>query len=260
VVATKMNPERRRKAMAMARLHDEWVAKYEIDDVRYTPDGADGKNRRSPTREQEWEFVRQARELLGQDPDTGLSRADVVTPPLARTHLEAHLYMDLHPCGCGQSRFDRASSVVELADGELASRYAGDCAGCGSSREFVFRLPARSPLPVDGEIRYGEAEPSQLLDAGEWLWVADRFARAVPAEPHRLPDPDRRRALARLATAVAAMDEVLKFVPPDGTDVPPSAIWTALGGSIYAREVGRFQVARLAAVREAYRASLRLLD
>jgi hypothetical protein len=79
----------------------------------------------------------------------------------------------------------------------------------------------------------------------------------VPAEPHRLPDPDRRQARARLANAVAAIDEVLKFVPRNGADVPSSAIWTALGGSIYTREPGRFLAVRLAAVKEAYRTSLR---
>jgi hypothetical protein len=180
-----------------------------------------------------------------------------VIPPLARTNMEAHLHMDLRPCGCGEAKFDRASSVVELPGGELASRYAGDCARCGSLREFIFRLPQRISSPPAGEIRYGDAEPSQLLDAGEWLWVADSYARAVPAEPHRLPDPDRRQARARLANAVAAIDEVLKFVPRNGADVPSSAIWTALGGSIYTREPGRFLAVRLAAVKEAYRTSLR---
>jgi hypothetical protein len=73
-MAPQVNPERRRKTMELARLHDEWAAKYQIDDADHTPDGADGENRQSPTPEQEWEFVRQAREALGQDPDTGLYR------------------------------------------------------------------------------------------------------------------------------------------------------------------------------------------
>jgi hypothetical protein len=91
--------------------------------------------------------------------------------------------MDLRPCGCGEARFDRASSVVELPGGELASRYAGDCARCGSSRESIFRLPSSASL-------------------------------------------------------------------------------TALDGSIYTREPGRFLAVRLAAVKEAYRTSsaVRLTD
>lgn len=188
-----------------------------------------------------------------------------VDPPLARTSLEAHLYMDLRPCPCGEAGFDRSSSVIVLDDGDLASRYTGSCARCGTAREFVFRLPPAPAGPPEDEredgtgdgIRYGGPEPSQLLDAGEWLWVADRYARAVPADPHRLRDPDRRRARARLAGAVAALDEVLKFVPPAGAQVPATAFWSALGGSVHTREPGRFRVLRLAAVQDAYRASLR---
>jgi hypothetical protein len=180
-----------------------------------------------------------------------------MTPRVARTNHEAHLFMDLHPCGCGETAFDRASSVITLADGGLASRYAGTCARCGARREFVFRLPPRPvPVPAD-EVRYGGTEPSELLDAGEWLWVAERYAGAVPADSHRLPEADRRRARGRLSAAAAALDEVLKFAPPDATFVPPTACWSELGTSVYAREPGRFQAARLAAVRDTYRALAR---
>jgi hypothetical protein len=176
-----------------------------------------------------------------------------MSPPLARTNHEAHLFMDLRPCGCGETAFDRASSIVTLPDGALASRYAGTCARCGGQREFVFGLPAQILAVSAEEMRYGGAEPSQLLDAGEWLWVADRYAQAVPPDPQRLLDADRRRARARLSAAAAALDEVLKFVPADGASVPPAAFWTELGGTVYAREPGRFRVARLAAVRDTYR-------
>jgi hypothetical protein len=180
-----------------------------------------------------------------------------VNPPLARTSLEAHLYMDLRPCSCGNARFDRVSSVVQLPDGDLGSRYAGACAGCGTMREFVFRLPRHVDPAAADEIRYGNAEPSELLDAGEWLWVADRYAKAVPADPHRLPEPDRGQARARLATAAAALDEVLKFVPAGASDVPSTAIWSTQGRRVYGEEPGRFRAARLDAVRTVYRTTLR---
>jgi hypothetical protein len=32
--------------------------------------------------------------------------------PLARTNEEAHLYMDLPPCACGEVAFERTSAVV----------------------------------------------------------------------------------------------------------------------------------------------------
>lgn len=68
------DPERRRKLVELGKLHDEWQAKYEIDDAEYTPNGADGDNRKSPTLEQLWEFEKRAREIFGQDPETGLYR------------------------------------------------------------------------------------------------------------------------------------------------------------------------------------------
>ncbi len=178
--------------------------------------------------------------------------------PLARSNLEAHLYMDLRPCACGDARFERAHSVFGLPGGGLASRYAGPCAGCGTVREFVFSLPPEPPPIPTGEIRYGDDQPSELLDAGEWLWAADLYARAVPPDPHRLPDPERRLARGRLAGAVAAIDEALKFVPPGDDRVPSAAVQSRLGGPLYQREPGRFRVARLTAVRDAYRSALRL--
>lgn len=182
------------------------------------------------------------------------------TPLRARSNLEAHLYMDLRPCGCGEARFDRASSVIELPGGELASRYAGSCARCGTPREFVFALPPQ-PMPVPdpaGDLRYGGDDPSALLDAGEWLWAADAYARAVPPDPHRLAGPDRRRARARLASAAAALDEALKCIPPGHDRVPAADVRSPLGAVLYQREPGRFRRARMAAVRDSYRAALRL--
>jgi hypothetical protein len=178
-------------------------------------------------------------------------------PLLARTSHEAQLYLDLTACSCGETRFDRSSAVVTLPDGDLGRRYTGLCARCGREREFVFRLPREAGSEGDDHIRYGGDEPSQLIDAGEWLWVADSYAGAVPPDPHLLAGPDRRRARARLSGALAAMDEVLKFAPAGNAWVPATAVWTALGRSVYAKEPGRFQVGRLAAVQAAYRGALR---
>lgn len=178
-------------------------------------------------------------------------------PPLARSSLEAHLYMDLRPCGCGETRFDRASVLVELPGGDLARRYTGVCPRCGTAREFVFVLQPEPPESGDGEVHYGDAHPSELLDAGEWLWVADSYATSVPPDPHRLPEPDRRRARARLASAAAAIDEVLKLLPTGADQVPPEAVRSRVGLPVYQREPGRFRAIRLIAVRDAYTSALR---
>jgi hypothetical protein len=159
--------------------------------------------------------------------------------------------MDLTACECGQTRFTRTGAVVALLGGVLGRRYSGLCERCGMPCEFVFRLDDEEPR--GGPIRYGGDHPSELIDAGEWLWIADRYARAVPAVPHRLTGPDRGQARTRLA---AAIDEMLKFAPASAVRAPPDAIWTALGRSVYDREPGRFHVGRLDAVRTSYRDAL----
>jgi len=70
-MALQMDPERRRRLMELSRWREEWAEKHGIDDIDWTPDGADGPNRRTPTPEQAWEYVRRAREICGQDPQTG---------------------------------------------------------------------------------------------------------------------------------------------------------------------------------------------
>ena len=162
--------------------------------------------------------------------------------PVSRTSAEAHLYMDLHGCTCGESAFARDSAVIALDDGDLARRYSGACAGCGTEREFIFRLPATPSAD----------NPSELIDPGEWLAVSDAYASQAPAEPAGLSAEQIRRGHAAVARAASALDEVLKFIPEGAEEVPASAFFSDRGREIYAREPGRFRKVRLAAVREAY--------
>ena len=169
---------------------------------------------------------------------------------LARTNAEAHLYMDLRPCACGERKFARQSSVVTI-DGDLASRYTGACARCGTERRFEFRLPQEILQPPPDGVLFGGDEPSELLDPGEWLTVADDHARRVPAGTKL--DGDALRVARRcLATAIAALDEIRKFAPRGAVEVPPSAFFTPLGRAIWDKEPGRFRLARLEAVRQVY--------
>lgn len=165
---------------------------------------------------------------LGLDPP-----GDDDGPRLARTPLEAHLYLDLRPCDCGEARFERTAAVVHLPDGDLGRRYAGACAGCGRRREYLFRLP---PTPPSEPAGFGGPDASHLLDPGEWLWAAERYA-----------------ANGRLAAAADAVDEALKFAPPGAVEVPGGAVRSRLGLSVYARGPERFRVDALTALRNQYR-------
>jgi hypothetical protein len=71
-MALEMDPERRRRLMELDRWRREWQEKYQIDDIEFIEPGAQvSPNVRYPTAEQEWEYVRRAREIMGQDPETG---------------------------------------------------------------------------------------------------------------------------------------------------------------------------------------------
>ncbi|MDF2706786.1 hypothetical protein AB0C18_08875 [Nonomuraea muscovyensis] len=166
-----------------------------------------------------------------------------MTLPVARTRDEALLYLDLTPCACGSVETPWESGVVGVAE-QLAVAYAGTCADCGAGREYVFGLPERETAPK-GWPTFGGPEPSQLIDAGEWLWVADQWASSVP------PDPE--EGARALAMARAAVEEVLKFVPDGADRVPDQAFWADRGLRVYTAEPGRFRVERLLVVKDAYR-------
>lgn len=168
---------------------------------------------------------------------------------LARTNAEAHLFMDLRPCACGERRFERRSAVVKI-DGDLASRYTGACARCGATRTFEFRIPEEILQPPADAVLFGGDRPSELLDPGEWLSVADDCARSVPAGL-KLDGDALRAARHALHTAIAALDEVCKLAG-GAPEVPPAAFSTPLGRAIWDKEPGRFRLVRLAAVRQAY--------
>lgn len=167
--------------------------------------------------------------------------------PTARSRDEAVLWLDLTPCEvCGSGETDWRHGQA-LADGELVSAYDGTCEGCGDEREYFFALPAQETagaFPM-----FGGAEPSELLDPGRWLALADQLAGSLP--PH---DP----AATRLALdiAAAAVAEVLKFVPADEDAVPEQAFWSAEGRRVYDAEPGRFWRERLVVVRETYQQEL----
>jgi hypothetical protein len=184
----------------------------------------------------------------------------MVTLPAARTRDEANLYLDLHPCDrCGSVDVTWESSLVSDG-GAQAQRYHGICAGCGTPREFVFAVPAQEAPHKTGDVNFGGPEPSQLLDPGEWLLVAELFAQEATV-PDGVPhgSPAYQQARESLAVAIAAMDEVLKFVPASTNTVPESAFCSARGRASLEREPGRFHRRRLLIVRDSYERSLAMM-
>jgi hypothetical protein len=118
-------------------------------------------------------------------------------------------------------------------------RFAGTCPNCGWERECAFRgLPANpQPLRFAG---FGGPEPSKLLDAGEWLAVA-QDSELDEGSPAPICNP--------LEVAVAAVDEILKFIPEGSDSVPDEAFWTERGRAVRAAEPECFTIHWLMTVR-----------
>jgi hypothetical protein len=176
-----------------------------------------------------------------------------MTPLVARSNAEAHLYMELHPCDtCGEMEFAPPSAVT-VVDGDLVSRFAGPCKACGMAREFTFRLPARPQFPDPDEPSFGADQPSGLIDAGEWLWLADVIASVIPAPMAGMSEEEREQARFDLRTAAAAVGEAMKFLPPNADEVPVEALWHDRGRFVYLEAPARFRRHRLAAAQRGYR-------
>lgn len=197
--------------------------------------------------------------LFGGRPLTGEQSAGEQCPPLARTSLEARLYLDLHPCACGAATALEDGAILTTSGG-LTSRVWGTCPGCGTYREFVFRTPGPITTPDVGVVTFGDGTPSELLDPGEWLWVADQYADASGGDTSELDPKARRAARQRAATAVAAVDQVLAFLPGTAKEVPAGAFRSDRGRSVYLAEPGRFTRDRLHLVRDTYQRILDELD
>ncbi|MFC4145214.1 hypothetical protein ACFO0M_02995 [Micromonospora mangrovi] len=166
--------------------------------------------------------------------------------PAPRTRDEAHLYLDLHGCPqCTSPEVSWSESLVDR-DGVLARRYHGDCAQCGLPREFVFALPDRPTPPRPGAaVTFGAADDtSVLLDAGQWVEIADMMALAAG-----LPDVAEEEAGHWRAVAVACLDEALKFLPAGDGTPPDTAFWSDAGRRLRDRAPERFQRADLVARR-----------
>lgn len=165
--------------------------------------------------------------------------------------------MDMRPCPtCGKSDVHWDSALTS-DDGAPARRYSGSCPGCRAAREFVFRLPERPLLPGPGDVvLFGDDEPSELLDAGEWLYVADVCAQAAAGQGREAGSTLSPEARESLIVAVAAMDEVLKFIPEGRDEVPRAGFWSDRGRTLRQTEPGRFRRRRLLTVRNTYRDAL----
>src|SRR5262249_37544899 len=129
---------------------------------------------------------------------------------------------------------------------------------------LVARYEARGApgLPhAQGDFMYaGDGGPGTppaqpALDAGELLWLAERFATDAGSEA--LSRAERR---ARRSEAVACVNAVLRRMSPEAKAVAHEAVTSELGTELYRREPGRFERERLTAYRDALARQLDRFD
>lgn len=168
----------------------------------------------------------------------------------ARSRLEQQDYMLLHACECGDREPPKDEDGESLPAGRILTRWTGKCASCGRAREFAFDGPEIGPgVSKRFTVTYGD-EPSEIIDPGEFIWLAEHHARKAPSDPATVTGNARARARTNIAIAVAAVDEALKFLPPGAFDMPPAAFKSKLGSEMRQTEPGRFSRVRLEAFRQ----------
>jgi hypothetical protein len=170
----------------------------------------------------------------------------------ARSTSECHLYMDLHPCErCGEADFPWSRHGTAERSGGLVSEYEGICPTCGTPRRFEFRVP-HDPVPPPA---FGGPEPSRIIDPGEFYEMGERAAAYAVAPADATPE---RRGQAReaAADALAAAEEVLKFLPPHADAVPEDAFTSDDGRSVYKADPAAFDRRRLESLVRARRQAL----
>ena len=175
--------------------------------------------------------------------------------PVARSVVEEHLCLLLQACArCGATGLQAPEGTPLVVDGTLVRRYQAQCPECGTGREFTFGMSDRPVVDADDEHpRFGDDQPSELIDPGEWLWFADRMAAGVPADPAGLGPAERRDAAVDLRTAAEAVGEALKFGSDELGAVPYEACRSERGRSEYAADPGQFSLVRLRLARDTYR-------
>ncbi|MGH3680971.1 MAG: hypothetical protein ACRDT2_12085 [Natronosporangium sp.] len=168
---------------------------------------------------------------------------------VSRSTEESHLYMQLHPCECGEADFEWRERGLVQRDERLVSVYSGECERCGRPRVFEFALV---PEPAPPAPALGGDLPSSIIDPGEFWRIGEELARAVPADPAALGDDEFYGAYDALAFALASVDEVLKFIPEGADAVPPESFRSPAGRQLHARSPELFSRSRLLATRDAY--------
>ncbi|MFG2573365.1 hypothetical protein [Streptomyces sp. NPDC048481] len=92
------------------------------------------------------------------------------------------------------------------------------------------------PLPA-----FGGSQPSQIIDPGEFADVAFRISESVGLELLNTPESEHHELRDAVAYALAAFEEIPKFIPAGEDAVPESAFTSEAGRARYRQEPRKFE-------------------
>ncbi|MEU4326090.1 hypothetical protein [Nonomuraea dietziae] len=167
----------------------------------------------------------------------------------ARSLAEGYVYLDLTVRDGEGGAAERAT----LREGEDAWTLHLD----GVEVEVSYQGETTARLT---ELTFGEGV-SELVDAGQWVFVAETYARTALDDGLTFavgPGDDKLFAgvAAGWELAADALAEALKFLPPGTDSLPPQAFWTPMGVSLREANPERFTRERLESDLLFYRQSL----
>jgi hypothetical protein len=176
---------------------------------------------------------------------------------VTRSPAESYLYIDLHPCDCGEERLE-PNHWLEERDGVFVSVYEGNCPRCGRHRKFEFALAEDHDIPP--EPAFGGNQPSQLIDPGQFLRISDEAAHRVPVNLDDLPRERWAAARSDMLYAIAALEEVAKFIPEDADIVPEEVFTSEIGRAMYQANPELFSRAQIDDGLRSYREGMATFD
>jgi uncharacterized protein YjbI with pentapeptide repeats len=171
-------------------------------------------------------------------------------PLRPRTVAEQHLYIECHPCACGDRRRPDQHKL-EMRGAEMISHHFGRCPACGRERKLEFVAPPFATLRDD--LYFGASNPSTILDPGQYLAASDRLAKEVDVDKAtRSTGEARAWARRTMRRAAYCVLEVEKFIPERGEEVPAAAFHSKEGAELRLSRATAFRKDRLQARRVAY--------
>ncbi|MEV5839101.1 hypothetical protein [Nocardia sp. NPDC052112] len=152
--------------------------------------------------------------------------------PTARTLAEAQIYLGL--LAAADETTVASPPQIEPIEGEHAWT--------------VHSTVGDVEIPYDSEaacrnlgVRFGLGV-SPLVDAAQWIMVANTFARRALAADMAYqgrPEQDRKAVELNWQFAADAIEEAIKFLPDHADRLPPSAFWSEQGEQLQRAEPER---------------------